>query len=242
MPADGITKQAYRTTTMSENNDTLAPITLANNSFPLVVTVVQKRSRVDDPDKVGKKKTVEKPKSFFAPATDSVAALTALFAAVLAAADTTEAGNGVKLGRALVLPHLEEAFDHAYNSDTDDFSVDKYVNLLTSPERPRSAGQSLQNILEELGELAIELTVLGPKASSPDGWRDVAVNGKQVFASQQAFVLRLNELYVKTQALHNLKEAKAIDNEKKQAKRKEKEAAANAAAAKAAAPAPAPAV
>ena len=210
--------------------DTLAPITLGNNSFPLVVTTVNKRSRVDDPDKVGKKKTVEKPISFFAPATDSVAALTALFTAMLVGADATEAGNGVKIGRNLLLPHLEEAFNHAYNSDTDDFSVDKYTNLLTSPERPRSAGQSLQNILEELGELAIELTVLGPKASTPDG--------KQVFASQQAFVLRLNELYVKTTALHNLKEAKAVDNEKKQAKRKEKEAAANAAAAAAKAAVP----
>ena len=218
--------------------DTLAPITLGNNSFPLVVTTVNKRSRVDDPDKVGKKKTVEKPISFFAPATDSVAALTALFTAMLVGADATEAGNGVKIGRNLLLPHLEEAFNHAYNSDTDDFSVDKYTNLLTSPERPRSAGQSLQNILEELGELAIELTVLGPKASTPDGWRDVVINGKQVFASQQAFVLRLNELYVKTTALHNLKEAKAVDNEKKQAKRKEKEAAANAAAAAAKAAVP----
>ena len=219
--------------------DTLAPITLNNNSFPLVVTTVTKRSRVDDPEKLGKKKTVEKPKNFFAPATDSVAALTALFASILQAAVAVEPENGVKLGRNLLLPHLEEAFDHAYNSDTDDFSVDKYTNMVISPERPRSAGQSLQNILEELGELAIELTVLGPKASSPTGWKEIIVDGKQVFATQQAFVLRLNELYVKTTALHNLKEAKAIDNEKKQAKRKEKEAAANAAAAKAKEAAPA---
>ena len=219
---------------MSANNDTIAPITLGASSFPLVVTTVTKRARVEDPDKVGKKKTVEKKKNFFAPDTTSVSALTGLFVAMLTAADSVEAGNGTKLGHALLLPHLEDAFDHAYNSETDDFSVDKYVNLLISPERPRSAGQSLANILEELGELAIELTVLGPKASTPDGWREVVVNGKQVFASQQAFVLRLNELYVKTTALHNLKEAKAQDNERKQAKRKEKESAANAAAAKAA--------
>ncbi len=211
-------------------------LTLGGQPFPIADLTYKKKVRVDDPAKAGKKKSEEVDKTIMAPDLSTSTAVLSFITALVNGADQLEPGNGLALAKSLVFERVEDANDVAYNKDTGDFDEKAYGNFLLSPERPRSAGSSIRMLEQELSEYTLELVPMVPLANSPDGWSTLVDKaGKPVFASQGAFLLRLNEICNK---LKQINQQIAARHESAAAKKSAAAAKAEAAA-KAAAAAPA---
>lgn len=210
-------------------------LTLGGQSFPIVDLTYDKKVRVDDPAKPGKKKSETKATTIMAPDLSNSIAVLAFITALTVGADAIEAGNGLALAKSLVFERVEDANEVAYNKETGDFDEKAFANFLLSPERPRSAGSSIRMLEQELSEYTLELVPMVPLANSPDGWSTLLdKSGKPVFSSQGAFLLRLNEICNK---LKQINQQIAARHESAAAKKSAAAAKAEAAA-KAAAAAP----
>jgi hypothetical protein len=212
---------------MSDSNT----LNIGGQDFTLDLRKIDAHKRVDDPAKPGKKMLVPAPIEIVCPVLTTNDEWARLFGALLTGADAIEAGNGVKLAEALCLEHLKDASTGSFDLTKGVENPDRYVQLLLSPTRPRSSGPTLVEMFKQSSELGIEMGVLGAKAVSADGWRELThPDGSPMFDSQAKFILRLDELSRKISDLGASIEARQAAIEKQQKARDEKKQAAEAAA------------
>lgn len=223
---------------MSDSTTPTMPVTIGAHTVQFGPLVLAHTKRVDDPSKPGKKMTVPAPKEIIAPHLTSVNDAKNLFVAIIDFAEAAEAGNGLKLAGALFNKRFEDADDAAFNRTTGSEDLDLYIKTLTSPERPRSGGLSIEDINKDLVDYALELGQLAAVGGSADGWTHLKdVNGNAMFSSQGGFILRLSELSQKVEGLQRIleeKQAKSEANKKTRAEKAEKAKAAALAAGSAA--------
>jgi len=206
------------------------PVAIGAHTIPFGPLVLAHTKRVNDPDKPGKKKTIPAPKEIIAPHLTSVDDAKTLFVAMVDFAEASEPGNGLKLAGALFHKRFEDADDVAFNRTTGAEDIELYIKTLTSPERPRSGGLSIEDINKDLVDYALELGQLAAVGGSADGWQTLKdINGHPMFTSQGQFILRLSELSQKVEALQRVleeKQAKSEANKKARAEKADKAKAA----------------
>lgn len=221
---------------MSDSTTTevkLPVLKLGTAEFPTTFVEVDKKKRVEDPANPKKKKSEVYKKQVLLPDLSSLASVLALITALTSAAEAAEPGNGLILAKSFVFERLEDAYDVGLNEETGDFDEKAWTNMLVSPERPRSAGSSIKMLETELADYTMELVPMVPLANSPDGWQKlVDSKGAQIYDTQVAFLLRLNEICNKLKAINQQIAARhEAATAKKSAAAAKAEAAAKAAAA-----------
>lgn len=215
---------------MSDNNTPDTSFNIAGRVFPATIVELDKSRRVDDPA-TGKKKTEKYKLPVVMPEFTTVGEASSLFVALCNAADAREAGLGIKLAQHLLYPQLEDADNAALNKDTGVLDPEKWLLVASSAERPRSAGQSIESINEELAELAMELATLQSVGGGADGWKKLLKpDGSQQFNSIAEYALRMNEVILKINNLSQLAATRRAALAEAKAKREQKAAAAQAAA------------
>lgn len=219
---------------MSDSNT--PAVTVNIGSYPAAFgTVVLPHTKREVDATTGKKKSVPAPKTIVAPLIDSIDTGKDVFIAMVDHAESLEAGNGLKLVGALLTKRFEDASDASFDMATGHEDWDKYINMLVSPERPRSSGLSLDDINRDLADYAIEVAMLAAASGSADGWKELKnLDGSPLFNSQGQFVLRLSEVSQKIDTLQRQREEKQAKSDANK-KAREAKAAAAAVAAKAAA-------
>lgn len=211
-------------------------ITIGSQEFELAAVEVKKNVRVKNPDKPGKYKQEEQGVIVIMPVVNDRHDLARLFGAMLDESEAQGVGNGLKLGLKLVLPHLEDASDAGFNQETGSEDVAKYKLTLASPTRPRSAGETLDSINQQLAIAGPELAVLSEVRFTADGWKKLVnqETGAPLFASQDQYLLRYMEVLKEINYLATLLSAKQKALAEMKAKREDKAAAAKAKAIEAA--------
>ena len=217
---------------MSDENRS---ITIGNQSFD--VTVRSLKVKVLNKD-TKKREDAEHP--IITPTYTDVESASKLFGALLTEAEKREAGNGLRLADAILLERIKEASDSALNLETGETDIAKFVTLLSAHARPRSHGQSKEDINKEMYQFTAEMLELKSASRTADGWTKVRnADGSARFASMEECVLRYDFVSRRVEQLIAAIQAIETKNAAAAAKRKEtadKAAAAAKAAAGAAAP------
>ena len=224
--------------------DTTAPIEVALLDFgkmqwPYACKAVKIRTKEKGAD--GKNKFVEKDHPVVGPVIESAVEAANFTSGLFMAAEAKAPGAGLKLFQTIFNDRIIEASDEAFDAKTGEHDEAKIIAHTLASERPRSSGQKLEDINKLVAELVPELIQLGA-ASEGDKWQGLVnpVTNEPLFASKDAYALRLVAVQTELQKLLAVKAQKEERQKEIRQKKEAKAEAAKAALAKAAAPAPAP--
>lgn len=225
--------------------DTTSPIEVALLDFgkmqwPYACKAVKIRTKEKGAD--GKNKFVEKDHPVVGPVIESAVEAANFTSGLFMAAEAKAPGAGLKLFQTIFESRIIEASDEAFDAKTGEHDEAKIIAHTLASERPRSSGQKLEDINKLVAELVPELIQLGA-ASDGDKWQGLVnpVTNEPLFASKDAYALRLVAVQTELQKLLAVKAQKEERQKEIRQKKEAKAEAAKAALAKAAAPAPAPA-
>ncbi len=217
---------------MSDENYT---VTIGDSKFDITSRTL-KAKRINKDTK--KREDYDHP--IITPTYTDVESASRLFGALLVEAEKREAGNGLRLADAILLDRIQEASDSTLNLETGETDIAKYITLLSAHARPRSHGQSKEDINKEMYQFTAEMLELKSASRTADGWTKVRnADGSARFASMEECVLRYDFVSRRVEQLIAAIQAIETKNAAAAAKRKEtadKAAAAAKAAAGAAAP------
>ena len=224
--------------------DTTAPVEVVLLDFgkmqwPYSCKAVKIRTKEKGAD--GKNKFVEKDHPVVGPVIESAVEAANFTSGLLMAAEAKAPGAGLKLFQTIFNDRLIEASDEAFDAKTGEHDEVKLIAHTLAAERPRSSGQKLEDINKLVAELVPELIQLGA-ASEGDKWQGLVnpVTNEPLFASKDAYALRLVAVQTELQKLLAVKAQKEERQKEIRQKKEAKAAAAKEALAKAAAPASAP--
>jgi hypothetical protein len=231
--------------TDTNSTESVAPIEVALLNFgkmqwPYACKAVKIRQKEKGTD--GKSKMVEKDHPVVGPVIESAIEAANFASGVIMAAEVKAPGAGLKLFNAIFASRIQDASDEAFDSKTGEHDEAKIIEHTLASERPRSSGQKLEDINKLVAELVPELIQLGG-ASEGDKWTSLVnpVTNERLFATKDAYALRLVAVQTELQKLLAVKAQKEERQKEIRLKKEAKAQAAKEALAKAAAPTPAPA-
>ena len=192
-------------------------LTIGKSTFDVTIRTLKVKALNKE---TKKREEIEHP--IITPTYTDNAGATALFGALLAEAESREAGNGLRLADALLLERIKEASDSALNLETGETDTAKYLTLLAAHARPRSHGQSKEDINKELYTYTAEMLELKGASRTADGWQKVKnPDGSNRFSGTDEFVLRYDHVSRKVEQLIAAIQAIETKNAAAAAKRKE---------------------
>lgn len=227
-------------TPVAETPVEVALLTFGKMQWPYACKAV--KTRVKEKGADGKNKFVEKDHPVVGPVIETATDAANFASGLFMAAEAKAPGAGLKLFSAIFSARIQDASDEAFDSKTGEHDESKIVEHTLAAERPRSSGQKLEDINKLVAELVPELIQLGA-ASDGDKWQGLVnpVTNEPLFASKDAYALRLVAVQTELQKLLAVKAQKEERQKEIRIKKEAKAEAAKAALAAAAAPAPAPA-
>ena len=209
-------------------------IKIGSTEFELTIVTQKRHTRKKDAE--GKNTTVEIDHQIVSPILGSAADAIKLFTAIVEAAEAKESGNGLKLAQAILLPRIESASEASFDFEKNTEDPPKYVEVMITPERPRSTGATMESLNSELADLTPEFLMLSAVARQAEGWKTLVDSvGAKLFVTQDEYLLRLVAIQNRLGQIVRTREEKVRKSAELKAKRAESAKAAAAVAAAAAA-------